>query len=90
MRMDDDIINLDGMRQKFSSKLRAWIPAPIKIEFIQRQVLMYYIDEPTWAFIGTPGEREMLINMLARTGVIVETLKDHKKLSINITLHIRP
>jgi hypothetical protein len=88
--MEDDITNLDGIRQKFSSRLRAWIPAPVKIKSIQRQVLMWYIDEPAWAFVGTPGEHERLVNMLARTGVIVETLKDHNKLSINITLHIRP
>lgn len=79
---------IGGVAQRYSLRLGGWITNPVKIKSIQRHMLMYYMNEPAWAFAGQKGEHERLMNVLKRIGVVVETLKDHKKLIINITIKV--
>ena len=73
-------------KHRYCRKLGGWVPKGIRMKRILRCTLQKFVDEPAWSYAGRKDEPEILSSMLRRCGVRVTTIKDHKKLIIEIEI----
>ena len=59
---------------------------PVRITSILRQFCTMYAGEPMWAYMGNTDNHEFLMRLCKNLGTSVTTLKDHTKLTIEITI----